>query len=211
MKKLIIAIFLFTLIGILAAQTAQDEAITSLDNAKGLIKQNNYVKAQEEINYAQSKLSELLSEDLVKYIPDAPDGFKQDSKNAQGLGQMGGMMGSPNAITAKGDYTATTAANDESPASVHVTISIGGMLGKVAGFAALGQMYGGGAGTNNKSIRVAGYSGTLDYNASDKNGHLSLQIGDKTSVVIDGDNIANSDILKTFASKIDLAKLEKAF
>ena len=211
MRKAVIALFLLAFIGILAAQAAQDEAIQSLDNAKGLINQKNYVKAQDEINYALSKLSELLSEELVKYIPDAPDGFRQDSKNAQGLGQMGGIMGSANAIAAKGDYTGTTATGDDSQPSVHITISVGGMMGKMASLAAMGQMYGGGSGTNSKSIRVAGYAGTMEYSTEDKNGKLSLQVGDKVSVVIEGDNLANGDVLKTFAGKIDLAKLEKAF
>jgi hypothetical protein len=38
-----------------------------------------------------------------------------------------------------------------------------------------------------------------------------VQVGDKISVLVEGNNIASADIMKTLAEKIDLAKLEKAF
>lgn len=208
MKQTILTILLIVITCVMFAEGAADEALQSLDNAKGLIQQKNYAKAQDEINFALSKLSEIQAEDLLKFIPDAPTGWKQDDKNSTGLGQAGAIMGSANAITAKGEYSK----GDDS--NVTLTISVGGILGKSAGFMGLGALMGGSSNSgnkNSKSIRISGYTGTNEYDANEKNGTLTLQVGEKTSINIEGSNLENADVLKTFAGKIDLAKLEKAF
>jgi hypothetical protein len=205
MKKIILICMLISFTMILLAQTAKEDALSSLDTAKTLIQQNNLQKAQEEINFALSKISEIQSEELVKYIPDAPPGYKLDEKKAQGLGQMGGIMGSANAVTATGNYS------NDADASIELTISEGGMLGKTASLINMGQMYGGGASTGAKSVRVNGYTGTMEFDAENHSGKLNLQVGEKISVIIEGNGIDNVEILKTLAGKIDLARLEKAF
>jgi hypothetical protein len=205
MKKIILCCILVTFTMFLIAQTAKEDAISSLDTAKTLIQQNNLQKAQDEINFALSKISEIQAEELVKYIPDAPPGFKLDEKKGQGLGQMGGLMGSANAITAKGNYSK----GDD--ISLELTISEGGMLGKTASLISMGQMYGGGSSSGAKSVRVNGYTGTLEFDAENHSGKLNLQVGEKISIIVEGNGIDNAEILKTLAGKIDLAKLEKAF
>jgi len=205
MKHIIlIAVILFS-ITLMFAQPAKDEAIQSLDSAKSLIQQKNYVKAQDEINFALSKLSELLAEELIKYIPEAPAGWKLEDKNAAGIGQAGAMFGSANSINATAEYSGKDDAN------VHLNIAIGGVVGKVASLAALGQMYGGGGAKGSKSIRIAGYTGTTEYDSDSRSGKVMLQVGEKITVMLEGDNIADVEILKTIAGKIDLAKLEKSF
>lgn len=212
MKKTAFITILLVFVLSLMAQTAKEEAIQSLDNAKRLITQDNYAKAQEEISFASSKINEILSEQLVKYLPDAPAGYKVDERNAQGLGQMGGFLGSANAITAIGRYSGTTEDADGNIANLTLTISIGGLIGKTAGFAALGQMFGGGgAGTGSKSIRVSGYTANQEFQSGDSSGKLTVQVGEKVSVLIEGNGIKTADIMKTLVEKIDLAKLEKAF
>jgi hypothetical protein len=75
MKKLCFWIVIVTACLSLSAQNAKQEALQSLDEAKALINGNQLAKAQEEINYASTKISEILSDELVKFIPDAPAGF----------------------------------------------------------------------------------------------------------------------------------------
>lgn len=186
------------------AQSAKDEAIQSLDSAKSLIQQKNYTKAQDEINFALAKISELLSEELIKFIPEPVTGWKLEDKQATGLGQMGAMFGSANSISATGEYSANDNAN------VKITIVVGGFVGKTASIMALGQMYGG-ATKGSKSIRVAGYNGTTEFNSENKEGKVTLQIGEKITVMVEGYTINDVEILKSFAGKIDLAKLEKSF
>ncbi len=204
MKKIFLLLVLAVGICALIAQSAKEEAIQTLDSAKKLIQQDNYVKAQDEINYALSKVMEILAEQLLKYIPAPPAGYQLTDKNTVNMGQLGGLFGSANAIAAKGSYS-----NDKE-ATVDLTISAGGILGKSAGFAALAQMYGGSP-AGSKTIRIGGYNGTTEYQADSRCGKLTMQVGEKISIIVEGNNIDNADVLKTFVEKIELGKLEKAF
>jgi hypothetical protein len=210
MKKIILCVIVISVCFALAAQSAKDEAIQSLENAKKLIQADNYPKAQDEINYASSKISEILSEMLLVYIPDAPAGFTQDEKTAQGMGNMGAVLGSANTVAAMGRYSANKEDSNGNTAELTLSIHVGGVMGGISGLAAMGQMFSGyGSGTASKTIRVAGYSGTQEFSGGD--GKLTIQVGQKISVVIEGNDLSNAEIMKTLAEKIDLARLEKAF
>lgn len=52
----------------LICATPNQEALDSLDAAKNLISKAKYSKALDEINYAVSKINELLSEKLKSFI-----------------------------------------------------------------------------------------------------------------------------------------------
>lgn len=209
MKKFVLLMLLAALALSLAA-AAKDEALESLDNAKKYIQSDNYNKAQEELTFASNKISEILSEQLVKYLPDAPAGFQVDDKNAQGMGQMGAMFGSANAIAAVGTYSKQN--EDDDSSTLTLTISIGGLMGKTAGLAALGNMFSGyGSGTGSKSVRIGGYSGTQEFDKEDNVAKLTVQVGEKVSVMVEGSNLDSPDVMKALVEKIDLAKLEKAF
>ncbi|GEM_PF-384520 len=212
MRKLLAIILLFAFCLGLAAQTAKDEAIQSLDNAKKYLQSDNFAKAQDEMNYASSKISEIQSEILVKYLPDAPVGFKVEDKNAQGMGGAGAILGSQNAITAVGKYSSGKEDADGNTPEITLTISVGGIMGKASGLAALGQMfsgYGMTSGTGTKTVRVGGYSGTQEFSAG--SGKLTVQVGEKVSIIVEGEYLVNPDLMKTLVEKIDLAKLEKEF
>jgi len=188
------------------ASQIEDEAVNSLATAQDFIKKGNYTKATDEINYALAKLNELTAEGLLKYIPDAPDGFSLVDKQSQGGAGMAAIAGSAGA-------NAQYSGSDGS--TVNLSIVIGGMTGKMAGLAAFGSMFAGiaqdsGAGQT-KQIRVNGYTGTQIYNANEKSGTLTFQVGGKTSVILEGQELASPDSLMAIAAKIDFAGLEKNF
>jgi len=189
--------------------TPNQEALDSLDAAKNLISKAKYSKALDEINYAVSKINELLSEKLKSFIPEkGPSGYNLTEKNAQGLGAAGAIVGSTNSLTGVGRY------ENDSDSSIELTIASGGLLGKTASFANFGNMFGSfdnSSGNNTKSVRINGYTGSLTENSSDKSGTLSIQIGEKTSITINGYNIESIEVLMELAKKIDLSGLEEAF
>jgi len=202
MKKLLLTLSVILLAVMLAAQA--EEAISSLDAAKELIKNQQYVKAQDEINFALAKINEILAEELLKFIPENPEGFKLEDKDAQALGAAGAILGSANSIAATGDYS-------KGDASFKLTISVGGVLGQAGGLMGMAAMFGGMNAGGGKTIRVLGYSGTQEYDKGEKTGTLTIQVGDKITVMVEGDEIDNADLLKSLAEKVDLAKLEKSF
>ena len=204
MKSIIVSLLVTVFSLALFAQNVKSEALGSLNTAKSLIESGQYVKAQEELDYAQAKISEILSEDLLKYIPDAPAGYSLKDKKAQSLGQAGAIIGSANSVSAVGNYT-------KGKTELSLTIAVGGLPGKAAGLMGLAAMFGGITDMGTKTIRVKGYNATLEYDKSDQSGSLIIKVSEKISVIVDGDNLPNEEALKTLAEKVDFDLLKKAF
>ena len=203
MRKLIVIAILCAFSVMLLAD-AKDEALSSMGTAKDLINSGDYKKAADELNYALTKINELLSQNLVKYLPQAPAGYTEESREATSLGSAGAILGSANSLAATSSYSAS------SGSSISVTISVGGMMGQVAGFASMGQMWGG-ATTGSSSVRIKGYTGTLEYDKDDQSGTLSVKVGDETSVIVEGSMISDGEVLKQLVNGMDLSGLEKEF
>jgi hypothetical protein len=207
MKKTLVLFFLILLISAPCfGENIQEEAVESLTTAQKLVKDGNYSKAIEEINYALAKINELTAANLIQYIPDAPDGFTLVNKQAQGVDANAAIAGNAGASA---EYASQNGAN------VDLNIAIGGMTGKMASLAAFGSMFAGlskdaGAGQT-RQVRVQGYTGTEIYNAAEQSGTLTFQVGEKTSVTIEGNNIESVDILMLFAKKMDFTGIDKDF
>ncbi|MCB5261905.1 MAG: hypothetical protein M0Q16_07475, partial [Candidatus Cloacimonetes bacterium] len=151
-----------------------------------------------------AKISELLAEDLIKYIPDAPAGFTQEDKTSQSLGQAGAIIGSANAIAATGTYS-------KDDMSFDLTIAVGGLPGKTGGLMGLAAMFGGMTDMKTKTIRVKGYNATLEYDDDDESGTLTIKVGENITVLVTGENLVDADAMKTLAEKVDFDSLLKAF
>lgn len=190
--------------GAYASDELKKEAVESLDAAKTLVKSGDYTKAVDEINYALSKLNELTAAGLLTFIPNAPAGFTLENKSAQGMGQAASVVGS---AAAEAHYVG------KDDATVKVLITLGGVSGQMGSLANFGSMFAAFGGEQNgmKKIRIQGFTGTLQYDASSMNGTVSIQAGAKTSVQIEGNNIPSEESLKTFANAINLSKLSSAF
>ena len=207
MKKLILPLALsFVISSTSYAEDIRVEAIDSLSTARTFVEKGKYSKAIEEINYALAKINELTAEGLLKFIPSPPAGYTLDHKQSQGTGAGGAIAGNAGASASYSHPDGT---------SINLNIAIGGMTGKMASLAAFTQMFAGlaptGEGAQSKQIRIQGYTGTEMYNSQEKSGTITFQIGAKTSVTIEGSNIASSDILKQLAKNIDFAGLEKNY
>lgn len=207
MKKIILPAALTLLLSINCyAEDIQSEAVDSLTTAQTFVTNGNYKKAIEEINYALAKINELTATELLKYIPEAPEGYTLINKQSQGVGAAASIAGTAGASA---DYSHSDGGN------ISVNIAIGGITGKMAGIAALGSIFAGlsqesGAGQT-RQVRVQGYTGTEIYNNNDQTGTLTFQIGEKTSVTFEGNGIQSAEPLKTLAKSFDFAGLEKNY
>lgn len=204
MKTTCLVLLMIAMAFTLCAQNAKAEAIGSLNTAKSMIESGQYLKAQEELNYAQAKISEILSEDLLKFIPEAPAGFTLNDKSSQSLGQAGAIIGSANSIAANANYT-------KDKMDLDLTITVGGLPGQAAGLMGLAAMFGGMADMTTKTIRIKGNNATLEYDEDEESGTLTVKVSEKISVIIEGQNIPDADALKTLAEKVDYTALQKAF
>ncbi len=188
-------------------ENIQEEAIDSLTTAQTFVKDGNYNKAIEEINYALAKINELTAEELLKFIPNPPEGFELINKQSQGVGT--------GASSIAGNAGATANYSHSNGATINLNIAIGGMTGKMASLAALGTIFAGlsqetGTGQT-RQVRVKGYTGTEVSNTNEKSGTLTFQVGDKASVTIEGSGIDSVEILMQLAKNINLPGIEKSF
>ncbi len=201
MKRINILMLLSLLMSttIAQAEDIRQEALNSLGTARNFIEKENYKKAVEEIHYALAKIHELTADKLLQFIPDPPAGYTLLTKTSQGLGQGAVIIGNAGAQ-----------ATFQGPAEESITlqISIGGITGQIGSLAALGSIFAGMSPQMvSKSIRIQGFTGTLLFDENLKKGTLTLQVGDKTSVILQGANIPDPEILKNFAAGIDLTAL----
>ncbi len=204
---IIVILFVFGTLGmLLAADNPKAEAIESLDNAKAMLNKGQYAQAQDELDYAQTKISELMSGDLLRFIPDAPAGFTLEDKSSQSLGQAGAIIGSANSIAATGDYS-----KDDMEFSI--TIAVGGLAGQSGGLlGGLAAMFGGMSDVGGtRTIRIKGNNATLEFNEEEESGSITIQLGNKVTVIVDGTDIEDTDDLKTLAEQVDYNALQKAF
>jgi len=188
------------------AEDIQVEAVESLATAKQFVTDGNYKKAIEEINYALAKINELTATELLKYIPEAPEGYTLINKQSQGVGAAASIAGTAGASAT---YSHSEGGN------INLNIAIGGVTGKMASLAALGSIFAGlsqetGTGQT-RQVRVQGYTGTELYNSTDQTGTLSFQIGDKTSVTFEGHSINSAATLKNLAKSFNFSGLEKNY
>ena len=188
------------------AEDIQGEAVDSLATAQKFVADGNYNKAIEEINYALAKVNELTATELLKYIPEAPDGYTLINKQSQGVGAAASIAGTAGATA---EYSHTDGG------TINLNVAIGGMTGKMASIAALGTIFAGlgqeAGGGKTRQIRVQGYTGTEMFNSDTQSGTLSFQVGEKISVTFEGNSIQSADTLKTLAKSFDFAGLEKNY
>jgi hypothetical protein len=84
-------------------------------------------------------------------------------------------------------------------------------VGQSGGLAGLAALFGGMSTSNTRNTRIKGYNATVEYDGSELSGTLTIKVGEKITVIVQGDDIENTDMLNTLAETIDLAGLEKAF
>lgn len=196
MKRIIVIIAILALGLALFADNAKNEALQAIDTAKSFINKGNYSKAREELNYAMSKIDEILGEGLLNYIPAGSGGFTLNDKNFTPLHILGAGM---NAI---GEY-------ERGDADFTLTISVGGVLGQSGGLMGLANLFGV---TNiGKSTRVSGYTANMEFDESDQSGTLIVKVNDRVTVTVTGNNVSNSDLLKSLAEQVDFSALEKDY
>lgn len=202
MKKCIILGLLLLIVGSIYAQDAPREALQSLEAAKTFIQKGDYAKAQEELNFTQGKLNELIAGDLLKYIPETPKGFNFLKKETSSLGQSAGIVG--NSSIAIGYFS-------KGNSNFEMHISKGGALGQAGGIVSgLATMFGGMGGDGMRQIRISGYTGTLEYDAQNLSGSLTIPVGAAITVIVSGEDLKSPDQLKELAEQIDFTALAKS-
>lgn len=187
---------LFTSAGSSLAQTGQDEVKECLKRAQELYDQGKYSEAISELQFAISAIQDKQASGYQTVLPEAPAGWQAgeiETNKVPGAIMGGGVMISRNYTNGQG-ASVTITVMGESP-----TVSSLLMM-------ASNPMF---MGAGNRMVRIKGNKAIEEWHPDTKSGQLSVIIGSKAVVTVEGSGLASKDVLFQFANLVDYDKIKK--
>ncbi len=204
MQKLTTAILIF---GLLLFWTAgavfsqEKEALQSIQQAEKLVKAKQYSEAVQQLQMAIHNLSILTTNDLKTFLPDPLPGWKADAPDASSP-QAAGMGIVASGIASRHYYQGDKSVDIEIAVNSPLVASLKALVGNPL----LLTMSGAG-----QIIKIQGYKAVLKTESQNNHVELNILPGTSIAVSIKGDGFSDANILKKYASRIDLKKLVKRF
>lgn len=186
MKPFLSVCLLCTLLLTLAPRAQAENTSELLEEAIGLLKQENYTEAREVIAIALDQVDHHLLDTTAAIFPETVGGFTRGEVNTQKAMGM--------------DLTECTY-RDGKDNEVEVQL-MGGADGMFGGLAALGANFGGG-----QKVRIQGRSGSL----MDSEGEVTLSLKLKSGKsLIFTSNMIDSDGVSSFAEKFPVVEVDES-
>lgn len=171
-----------------------DDVLDQLKKAGDFYQAGHYGKAAEELRWALTVIETKQGEQLAKYLPAGPEGFTASSPETTNL--PGGGSQTSRTYT-KGDSQLTLEMNLNSP-----LVQSMGMLFASPFF--MNQ-------PNSKPLQVKGERAVQEFQADGKEGKITLLLGGKLLITVEGEEIESPDAMAALANQLDIAALKKEF
>ena len=174
---------------------AQDTNIPAqIDKAKSLYSQGKYSESITELNVAVSQIQNLLMDRYKTVFPAALNGWTAEEfeGNAAGMMFMGG------GITVSRRYETN---DGESSVKIEM-VSDSPLLSSIMMMFTNPMFLG-----DKKIVNLGSEKAIEEWNAEDQSGTLQIVIDNKVLFTVNGNGIANKDMMYSYANKIDFAKL----
>jgi len=149
--------------------------------------------AAQALEAALQDIHARLGKALAETMPPAADGWQADPPEIQGLGQVGGGLVVTRAY-GKGEASLNASLFLDSPA----VDAAGALFNNPAATAAQPNM---------KRIKLGSEDALLRYDPSNKAGEITMVLGGRILLSIEGDNIASADVLTDAAKGWNVAKI----
>jgi hypothetical protein len=186
----------------LAGPTAAvaDDISDQIDQAKQAYQQGDIAGAVSDLDFAMQALKGKLGEAYQATFPDPPDGWTADPVKAGEGGAAMPFLGGGTAISRTYRQTGGTG-------SIEAQLMSGGsFMQGLASMLMSPQILA--AQPNAKRIRVGRENAVVTYNPEDRSGQLTLGIGGKISIMLQGHDLAGSDPMVALINKWDLKKVK---
>lgn len=184
-----------TLVSGIPAQAA-DTVPDRIEAARQAYGKGDSPRAVRELQAALIELQERLGRSLSQQLPPPPSGWKAETAETEGLGQVGGGIAVSRAYT-KADASLNASLILDSPA----VTSAAALLANHAAIAAQ---------PNLKRVKVGGEDALLRWDGPSRSGEVTLVLGDRVLLEIVGDNLSSGDLLLEVARGWNLAGIRKA-
>ncbi len=184
-------LFLAVSVSLSLAQTA--DIPSQIDRAKALYSQGKYSEAVTELNVAISQIQSLQMDNYKTVFPAALAGWQAEEfeGNTAGMAFMGG------GISVSRDYKM----GEETSVSIEM-VSDSPMLSSLMMMFSNPMFLG-----DKKIVPVGSERAIEEWNETDKTGNLQIVVDNRVIFTVNGNNITGKDVLYSYASKINFAKL----
>lgn len=172
---------------------AADMVPSQIEAAKAAYQKNDLPRTAKALEAALSDIHDRLGKALAETMPPASAGWQADPPEIQGLGQVGGGL-------------AVTRAYGKGEASLNASLFLDSPAVEAA--AALFANSAATAGQPNlKRVKVGTEDALLRFDGANKSGEITIVLGNRILLSIEGDNLANADVLTEAAKGWNIAKI----
>ncbi len=184
------------LMGVLLAAPAlaADNVPAQIDAARAAYQKNDLPRTARALEAALQDIHDRLGRSFADTMPPAPAGWQADAPEIQGLGQVGGGLSVTRAYT-KGEASLNASLFLDSPA----VEAAAALLANPAATAAQPNM---------KRVKVGGEDALVRYDGTNKAGEVTIVLGNRVLLEIEGDGLANADLLAEVAKGWNVAKIK---
>lgn len=172
---------------------AADQVPAQIEAARAAYQKNDLPRTAKALEAALSDIHDRLGKALADTMPPAPAGWQADPPEIQGLGQVGGGLAVTRAY-GKGEASMNASLFLDSPA----VEAAAALFANPAATAAQPNM---------KRVKVGGEDALLRYDADNKAGEITMVLGGRILLSIEGDNLSGGDILADSAKGWNVAKI----
>lgn len=172
---------------------AADIVPGQIEAARAAYQKNDLARTAKALEAALSDIHDRLGKALADTMPPVGAGWQADPPEIQGLGQVGGGLVVTRAY-GKGEASLNASLFLDSPA----VEAAAALFANPAATAAQPNM---------KRVKVGAEDALLRFDAATKAGEVTIILGNRILLSIEGDNMANGDILTEAAKGWNIAKI----
>lgn len=172
---------------------AAEDVPARLDAARAAYQKGDLPRAARELDVVLRQLHERLGHSLAEALPQPLAGWQADPPEIQGLAQVGGGLSVTRAY-ARNDSTLNASLILDSPA----VEAAAALLANPAATAAQPNM---------KRVKIGAEDALMRYDGSTKSGEITLVLGSRVLLEVQGDNLTGPDVLVEAAKGWNVAKI----
>jgi hypothetical protein len=196
-KSLMILPLLFAVIFWGSTPACADEILEAMNEAIEAYNEKEYAEAAESLEYARQLIQQLRSEEIMKFLPEALQGWESKTAQTQSMGMLGGMSG------VEKEYWKPATGNQ---GRKHITINIMADSPMMQGMKAMfNPMYAGAQG--GKLQKIKRNKAIVQYYPDARNGEINILVDKRYIVSIKGKAVEKKDLMD-YAKGIDYKGLK---
>ncbi|MBI3444613.1 MAG: hypothetical protein HY055_04480 [Magnetospirillum sp.] len=188
----IVSCFILALAGSPSALRAADTVPAHLDAARAAHAKGDLARAAIELEAAIAELHARLGKSLAEFMPAPLNGWQAEAVETQSLASSGGGLAVSRAY-----------AHDDSSLNAALIIDSPAVAAAISQFAAPPQ-------PNMRKVKLNGEDALVRWDSSSRTGEVVIVLGARVLLQIEGDNLANSELLSDAAKGWNLGGIRKS-